>query len=113
MTHINRYVWAAGLVGSRALTLHGRKYLVPLADMFNYQPHGESRNADSGANFLKYHQLSDDWFRVVADRAAAPGGQLFEDYGDNGNRLYVQHHGFVATDNPFDCVELKMPRLSR
>jgi len=53
LAHINRFVWAFNLVGSRALTIHGRKYLVPLADMFNYQPHGEERSADRGANFLK------------------------------------------------------------
>lgn len=32
-------MWAHSLVSSRALTLHGRKYLVPFADMFNYSPH--------------------------------------------------------------------------
>ena len=26
---------------------------------------------------------------------------------------YVNHHGFVAMDNPFDCVQLKLPKLPR
>ena len=52
-TSLDTYLWAVNLVGSRALTIQGRKYLVPFADMFNYAPHHQHRDADSGANFLK------------------------------------------------------------
>lgn len=52
-TSLDTYLWAVNLVGSRALTIQGRKYLVPFADMFNYAPHHQQRDADSGANFLK------------------------------------------------------------
>lgn len=105
------YQWALALVNSRALTIQGRKYLVPFADMFNYQPHTEQRRAESGAHFLKYHKLGRDTFKVLVDRHTEPGQQLFEDYGDNDNRLYLEHHGFVAMDNPFDCVDLALPPL--
>ena len=33
------FIHGVTLVDSRALTIHGRKYLVPFADMFNYEPH--------------------------------------------------------------------------
>jgi hypothetical protein len=32
---------------------------------------------------------------------------VFEDYGDNPSSLYLDHHGFVPFENPFDCVNLK------
>lgn len=28
----------------------------------------------------------------------------FQDYGDNDNRLYLGHHGFIPEVNPFDCA---------
>lgn len=59
----------------------------------------------------RYHRLGERTFDVVADRDAAAGSQLFEDYGDNDNTLYLSHHGFVAEDNPFDCVELRLPAV--
>lgn len=31
------------------------------------------------------------------------GQQLWEDYGDNTDRIYLQYHGFVSQDNPFRC----------
>jgi hypothetical protein len=69
------------------------------------------RTADRGNHFLKYHILGKDSFTVLADREAAPGEQLFEDYGDNDNSVYAQHHGFVAVNNPFECVVPKLPPL--
>lgn len=110
-TSLASYHWAFNLVGSRALTIRGRKYLVPFADMYNYEPHAEERAADSGANFLKYHRLGTERFDIVADRSAKAGQQLFEDYGDNTNELYVNHHGFVAANNPFDCVSIRLPPI--
>ena len=45
------------------------------------------READNGANFLKYHVLGEKTFTVKADRDTPAGMQLFEDYGDNDNAL--------------------------
>lgn len=106
-----RFLWAHSLVGSRALTLQGKKYLVPFADMFNYHPHPHPRHAAGGQHFLKYHHAKEDVFVVLADRDAAPGEQLFEDYGDNDNTLYLHHHGFVMEGNPFDCAAIRLPSL--
>ena len=35
--------------------------------------------------------------------------QIFEDYGDNGNALYLEAHGFVPFENPFNCADLSLP----
>ena len=67
-----------------------------------------SRAADSGAAFLKYHVVGRSTFEVRADRPAAAGTQLFEDYGDNSNAVYATYHGFVPDANPFDCVEVDL-----
>ena len=90
------YLWAKSVVGSRALSMSGKKFLVPLADMFNYHPHQVERDADNGANFLRYHKMHDGRFHVYADRAATSQKQLMEDYGDNTNELYINHHGMVS-----------------
>ena len=46
---------------------------------------------------------------MKADRATNAGEQVFEDYGDNSNALYLDHHGFVPhAPNPFDCVSLTL-----
>lgn len=100
------YLWADSMMGSRALSLKGFKYLVPLSDMFNYSPENDTREADSGANFLKYHRIEDGFFKVFADRPTKKGQQAFEDYGDNQNDIYFHHHGFIAHQNPFDCVNI-------
>ena len=46
-----------------------------------------TREADAGAHFLKHHVVGATTFTVLADRSATPGTQLFEDYGDNDNRM--------------------------
>eukprot|EP00945_MAST-04E_sp_MAST-4E-sp1_P002179 g2179.t1 len=107
------YAWAIAVVGSRALSMSGKKYLVPFADMFNYAPHHEEREANNGAEFLRYHKVQNGHFNVFADRACDGGEQLVEDYGDNTNTLYINHHGFVVEENPFDCVEVIMPQVRR
>lgn len=109
------YLWAHSIIDSRALTFRGSRYLVPVADMVNYDPAPESRNDDNGQAFLKYHRLDDaeKTLRTFADRPCLPGDQLFEDYGDNSNAIYLEHHGFVPERNPFDCVILDLPILTR
>jgi histone-lysine N-methyltransferase SETD3 len=89
------YLWGHSMMGSRALSIRGKKYLVPLSDMFNYSPEEDARTADSGANFLKYHRIEEGKFKVFADRDTSKGSQAFEDYGDNPNGIYFEHHGFI------------------
>lgn len=103
------WLWAHSIVSSRALTMHGKKFLVPFADFFNYAPHANLRDSDLGSHFLHYHRVSDTYFTVLADRVAQAGDQLAEDYGDNGNDVYLQYHGFVPDVNPFTCWEFPIP----
>lgn len=108
-----KYKWAYSVIDSRGLRFKGKIHLVPMSDMFNYKPHAESRQAQSGEFFLKYHKLQNDGSIVVlADRDCVAGEQLFEDYGDNSDTIYLQYHGFVAVGNPFRCVEIVAPSLS-
>lgn len=88
---------------SRALTIRGQKFLVPFADMFNYAPQAETRDADRGSHFLKYHILGEETFTVKADRDAQPGSQLFEDYGDNPNTMCV-NDSFCLCVPLFRCL---------
>ena len=112
-TRFADYLWAKSVIGSRALSMHGAKYLVPFADMFNYEAHAEEREADNGNAFLKYHKVEGGFFSVYADRDGAAGRQLMEDYGDNSNELYINHHGMVVDKNPFDCVNVQLPPIDR
>ena len=107
------YLWAQSLVGSRTLTLSGKRFLVPFADFFNYSPTGRKRAARGGEHFLKHHRLDEsaETFTVLADRDCPAGEQLYEDYGDNPNDIYAQYHAFVAHDNPFDCISVTLPGL--
>ena len=78
---VDAFLWADSIVNSRALTLAGKKYLVPFADMTNYAPHSgaASRRNDAGSSFLKYHRLGSSTFDVFTDRDVAAGEQMFED----------------------------------
>lgn len=98
---LDLYRWGISLVQSRALTFRGRKHLCPLADMFNYSPRNEKREANAGESFLRYHQLSSEGLQIYADRDCDAGVQLFEDYGDNKDEIYFLYHGFIAATNPF------------
>ena len=101
------YLWAATIFHSRGLRFRGQANLAPMADMFNYEAHPEFRLAKSGEFFLKHHVLGDDDITIYADRSqSAVGTQLYEDYGDNPNEIYLKYHGFVPDYNPFHCVKL-------
>ena len=79
------------VVGSRAMVMSGRKYLTPLADMPNYEPKEDGREEGNGQDFLKYHVLGEDGSMTVkSDRDFAEEQQVFEDYGDNPNSLYLE-----------------------
>jgi protein-histidine N-methyltransferase len=104
-------VWAQSLVESRALTLRGRKFLVPFADMANHRRHPQPRSQSDGEHFASHHLLKAGRFVVKADRPAQSGEPVEEDYGDSPNELYIAHHGMVVADNPFDCATVLLPRL--
>ena len=114
-----KYLWATTVINSRGLRFRGKVYLSPLADMFNYAPQSVKREADSGEFFLLHHKLESSnagsdggsSLRIFADRAQLAGGQLYEDYGDNSDKVYLQYHGFVPTENPFRCIVFKAPKI--
>mmetsp|Transcript_6242 Transcript_6242/g.17456 ORF Transcript_6242/g.17456 Transcript_6242/m.17456 type:complete len:963 (-) Transcript_6242:85-2973(-) len=108
----HKYLHVQGLIASRALTFQGRRVLAPLADMFNYKSTGEERAHESGEAFLKHHKWAhetDGFLHISTDRYTAAAGQVFEDYGDNPNHIYLQYHGFIPEENPFDCVSIQLP----
>ncbi|GMH80612.1 hypothetical protein TL16_g08620 [Triparma laevis f. inornata] len=101
------------IVASRAMVISGEKHLTPLADMPNYEPKNDGRVMANGQDFMKYHVLGDDGSMTVkSDRDFGSGQQVFEDYGDNPNSLYLEAHGFVPFSNPFDCAELPNPVIT-
>jgi hypothetical protein len=101
------YKWAVTVINSRGLRFHGIVHLSPVADLFNYAPHADTRKASSGEFFTNHHKLAADGSIVIlADRNVQKGLQAFEDYGDNNDDLYLKYHGFVASNNPFTCVTL-------
>ena len=104
----------AAVVGSRAMVLNGMKHMTPLADMANYQPNLVEREiGENGKSFLTYHVLSSDGSMTVkADQDVGESSQIFEDYGDNPNYLYLEAHGFVPSHNPFNCADLNNPPVS-
>ncbi len=108
----DEFLWAATIIHSRGLRFRGEIYLSPYADMFNYEPHRNFRHAASGEFFLKHHVLHEDeplygdGISIYADRETLANKQLFEDYGDNPNEIYLKYHGFVPNDNPFHCLNV-------
>lgn len=105
------FVWSKTIVDSRGLRFRGKVYLAPYADMFNYQPLHDLREAEGGESYLKHHKLEDGALTILADRDESSGRQIFEDYGDNSNDIYIQYHGFVPHENPFHCVFIAAPPM--
>jgi hypothetical protein len=103
---LQEYLWASSIIDSRGFRFHGEINLAPYSDMFNYSPHPDPRPSDGGNFFLEHHHLTDDGLVVLADRPSIQGVQLFEDYGDNSDRIYLQYHGFMPTTNPFRCQQI-------
>jgi hypothetical protein len=100
------YLWAASIIDSRGFRFHGEINLAPYSDMFNYSPHPDPRPSNGGNFFLDHHHLTEEGLVVEADRDCPEGSQLFEDYGDNSDRIYLQYHGFMPAINPFRCQQL-------
>ena len=99
------------IVSSRAMVLHGTKYLTPLAGMANYKPrrNEKSRNDEPVKPFTLYHERStiNHSITVRADRLVKFGHQIFEDYGELDNSLYLEAHGFVPEENPYHCATIQ------
>uniref|UniRef100_A0A7S2L968 SET domain-containing protein n=1 Tax=Leptocylindrus danicus TaxID=163516 RepID=A0A7S2L968_9STRA len=96
------------VVGSRAMVLNGKKYLTPLPDMANYAPRYDGRKfGEQSFSFNLYHQRNSRGdIHVMADRMTLKGEQVFEDYGDVDNTLYLEAFGFIPHENPFNCAVL-------
>lgn len=103
---LQEYMWASSIIDSRGFRFRGEIKLVPYSDMFNYLPHPDPRPPNGGNFFLEHHLLTDEGLEVLADRDCQAGQQLFEDYGDNSDKIYLQYHGFVPENNPFRCIPL-------
>ena len=69
-----------------------------------------SRQANLGSEFLKYHVIDDKktTVKILSDRPCRAGKQLYEDYGDNRNLVYLMNHGFVPSENPFNAVPIDL-----
>ena len=80
--------------------------------MFNFKPHSGSRVSNSGEFFLKYHVLGDKSISIRADRSCDADDELFEDYGDSNDDIYLLYHGFVPESNSFRCIDLRSPRFT-
>ena len=106
------YLWALSIVNSRGLRFQGRIHLAPFADIFNYNAHPVLRGSDGGNFFLKHHKrLNDGSLEIYADRNAVKNTELFMDYGDNGDNIYSQYHGFIPHRNPFRCINIRVPPM--
>lgn len=105
------FLWAASIIDSRGLRFQGKVFLAAFADMFNYKSLDDNREQNAGETFLTFHENDPEnrEIRIFADRNHAKGEQIFEDYGDNPDSLYLMHHGFVPDYNPFRCVKLVGP----
>lgn len=107
---LEAFIWADGLVASRAITLAGEgKFIVPFADMINYAPHPEARARNFGTSFQKSHRIVGGTFLIMADRYTAQNQEILEDYGENDSELYFHSFGFLPQENPFDCVTIRLP----
>eukprot|EP00299_Pterocystis_sp_00344_P002488 c12812_g1_i1.p1 GENE.c12812_g1_i1~~c12812_g1_i1.p1 ORF type:complete len:625 (+),score=169.41 c12812_g1_i1:135-1877(+) len=80
--------------------------------MFNYAPVSDTRKADYGSAFLKSHSVSGAVAKVWSDRSCSKGQQLFEDYGDNRDLIYLMNHGFIPEHNPFSSVPVELAATS-
>jgi hypothetical protein len=108
---LENWLWAIGMVNSRAWALQGSRYLLPMADMFNFAPTDAQMSRDHtytmrGDDFAATHKVVGDELHVLADRDFVAGEELFETYGDNPDSIYFQFHGFVPDVNPSACVDL-------
>ena len=104
----DEYIWANSIVDSRGLRFQGQVVLAPYADMFNYQSNGIERQQQSGVFFLKHHILNmhvqGGGLTITADRDCDGGIQLYEDYGDNADNIYISYHGLSTPSAACLCL---------
>lgn len=93
----DEFVSAKLCVSSRAfeVVMDGKatKVLVPFLDMLNHE---------AGPNIRWPHDADHQVLRLVAQRAYAPGEQVFNDYGSKSNAYFLLHYGFCIEDNEAD-----------
>lgn len=97
------------IVSSRAMILNDEKFLTPLSGMLNYKPRSEERIKGKAPHpFHLFHARNqeDGSITVRAGRDVIAGHQIFEDYGDLDNSLYLEAFGFVPHHNPFHCASI-------
>ena len=74
-----QYFWAQAVLDSRGLRFSGKIHLTPLADMFNYIPHPDYRQAASGNFFLDHHKVnSDGTMFIYSDRVHQNSSEVGE-----------------------------------
>ena len=106
---------------TRAWNMHGHKYLVPAADMFNHAPDDDERQFSvrqmpsasfRSSKFTEFHDVTSGAFAVRSDRSFTIRGgeqqQVYESYGDNMNDIYFGFHGFVPSSNTYDCEPMSL-----
>jgi hypothetical protein len=81
---LRNWLWALGMVNSRAWALRGTRYLLPMADMFNFAPTDAQLSrahtySMPGEEFAATHKVVGDELHVVADRDFAAGEELLGD----------------------------------
>lgn len=103
------YFYTLTIFSSRGLRINGEIFLAPFGDMINYSPHPNPRVASTGKFFLEHHKLTSDGLSILSDRPVEEiGVQVFEDYGDNSNDIYLRYHSFIPDENPHNCVNLNL-----
>ena len=108
------------ITGSRAMVLNGKKYLTPMPDFTNYSPrpaeNDDRKIGEQSYSFNLYHYFTNydgnkkGSMIIRADRSTSRGMQVFEDYGENDNSLYIEMFGFIPQENPFNCAILDLNR---
>lgn len=103
-TSFPAYLWAAMIIKLRsfpAYLLEGENggardaaMLVPVIDLLNHSPTAKVSWA-----------VGDGVFRLETD---APGGEVFNNYGQKGNEELLLAYGFCLEANPADLVALKI-----
>lgn len=99
------FVWGVAMMDSRALTINGRKYMVPFADFLNFSPNLQVSPQQLGQSYTQFHKVllppthapshHRGHFLVLTERDTLPYAQVYEDYGSTDIDLYLQHHAMV------------------
>ncbi|XP_013381283.1 histone-lysine N-methyltransferase setd3 [Lingula anatina] len=99
------YLWALATIWSRAMDFQVNdetvgRYIVPVADMFNTDPHSE---------VCHFYNVANNTIGIMANKDYQAGEQVFINYGEVPNARLLQLHGFTIENNPGEVVELYAP----